>query len=526
MNVKDKKYLITLFIISVISFFSNIWVREADLMEQRNFITAREMVKHGNYLVTTLNGNLRFEKPPFPTWLTGVIMKLTNNFSDEWILRIPAALTGVLLIFLIYFLVKVLTKNCNKAFFSSFSAATMFMIIKTVNENNWDIYTYVFAFGGILLLVYGLKQNRLKYFIESGIFFAISIMSKGPVGLYGLVLPFLIAYIATYGRDEFRKNWKNILILIGVTGVLSAIWPLMMYLKYPDYFLSVMDKEEATWSTKHTQSFIFYFDYFIYTGIWIFFTLIALFKRGKEFKIKKYSKFLLIWNIAVLLLLSIISMKKKRYGIPIYMVSALNIGVLCNYYWNTMWEQLKKYEKILLYIQGGFITVVSALLLLLFIYEAIFKKKIPMEYLLLTLATYSALIYLTVFTFKKNKEGVGRYITIASGVFMLIVNLNANWFIDRNYVRKQYSGKYLNSKLLQKNPPILDIYSNNFDVDEVWDVGKEIKPLSDTTPLPESFILLGDVPEGLKNRYHINKNEIYSENDGDTLKLYYLNRKE
>ena len=112
-NVKDKKYIFTLLIISIISFFSNIWVRDADLMEQRNFITAREMIKNGNYFVTTLNNNLRFEKPPLPTWLTAFVMKITNNFADEWVLRIPAALTGILLVFFIYYMVKLLTNSSN-----------------------------------------------------------------------------------------------------------------------------------------------------------------------------------------------------------------------------------------------------------------------------------------------------------------------------------------------------------------------------------------------------------------------------
>lgn len=41
------------------------------IMEARNFITAREMITDGNWLLTTMNGLPRYEKPPLPTWLTG-----------------------------------------------------------------------------------------------------------------------------------------------------------------------------------------------------------------------------------------------------------------------------------------------------------------------------------------------------------------------------------------------------------------------------------------------------------------------
>ncbi|MGL4868095.1 MAG: ArnT family glycosyltransferase, partial [Cetobacterium sp.] len=98
-------------VLSFISFFSTLWVRKADLMESRNFITAREIVKNNEWVVTTLNGNYRFEKPPLPTWLTAITMKLSNNFSDEWILRIPVALASVLLIYFIYKFVGEVSKD-------------------------------------------------------------------------------------------------------------------------------------------------------------------------------------------------------------------------------------------------------------------------------------------------------------------------------------------------------------------------------------------------------------------------------
>ena len=75
MSSEDKKYSSIILILSIISFFSNLWVKDADLMEARNFITAREMVESGNWLIPTLNGSLRFEKPPLPTWITAGIMK-------------------------------------------------------------------------------------------------------------------------------------------------------------------------------------------------------------------------------------------------------------------------------------------------------------------------------------------------------------------------------------------------------------------------------------------------------------------
>ena len=52
-------------------------------------------------------------------------------------------------------------------------------------------------------------------------------------------------------------------------------------------------------------------------------------------------------------------MKKKRYGIPIYMISIIGVGTICYYYYNKCWDKLKKSDKILLYFQLGFISFIS-----------------------------------------------------------------------------------------------------------------------------------------------------------------------
>lgn len=160
MNKTDWKNIFILLPISIFAFFSTIWVRPADLMEARNFITAREMIENNNFVIPTLNGFLRFEKPPLPTWLTAGMMKLTGNLTDEYILRIPSAIIGILFVMLLYCFVKYMTNNSLKSFITAFIGTTTFMIIKIADENSWDIYSYVFSFGAVAFLVIGLKKKR------------------------------------------------------------------------------------------------------------------------------------------------------------------------------------------------------------------------------------------------------------------------------------------------------------------------------------------------------------------------------
>ena len=188
LDKKDLKNILILFPISIFAFFSNIWVRPADLMEARNFITAKEMIENDNFIIPTLNGFLRFEKPPLPTWFTAFVMKATGNFTDEWVLRIPAALTGITFIFLLYYFVKILTKNSRKSFITAFVGTTTFMLIKIGNENAWDIYPYVFAFGCITFLVKGFLTEKIKdFFIEKECEEYFNLIFKNPVHSFYII---------------------------------------------------------------------------------------------------------------------------------------------------------------------------------------------------------------------------------------------------------------------------------------------------------------------------------------------------
>ena len=66
----QKNYIHYLFILIVcwFAFFVNNGSVYEDIMESRNLVTAHEMIEYDNWLVPTMNGELRLEKPPLPTF--------------------------------------------------------------------------------------------------------------------------------------------------------------------------------------------------------------------------------------------------------------------------------------------------------------------------------------------------------------------------------------------------------------------------------------------------------------------------
>ncbi len=529
MDKKDLKYILVLLPVSLFAFFSNIWVRPADLMEARNFITAREMIQNGNYIIPTLNGYLRFEKPPLPTWFTALVMKITGNITDEYILRIPVAIAGILFIILLYYFIKLLTKDSLKSFITAFVGATTFMLIKIGNENTWDMYPYVFAFGAVTFIIKGFQSEKVKYFLISGVFTAASVLSKGPIGIYGLMIPFFIAHTAVYGFKDYKRNWKKLFVMGVTTVIFAGAWPLAVYMKYPEIFIGVLKKEQGTWTTKHTESFVYYMDYFVYMGIWIFFSVMTLAKTWKERRSddKDFSKFVFIWNVLVILSLSFIKMKKKRYGLPIYMTSVMGIGTICHYYYDKLWCELKKSDKILLYTQGGFMAFISLAIPVVVFLKGYMYGTVKAWYVIMLLFIFIPFGYTVIkFLIDKNRWTI-KFLIFGSGVLMLLVNVTTNWFFDRTLIKKtQEILEYQKIKLVRETPPAFDIYAENYEIEDVWRVGKQIKNYVDAEVLPDKFIFFGEVPKEITEDYIISKKEIYVKDDGHLAELNYLKKQE
>ena len=74
--MNNKFYLGIIALVCLAIFFTHLDVVEVNIMEARNFITAREMLDYGHWFHTTMNLEPRYEKPPLPTWMTALSLNL------------------------------------------------------------------------------------------------------------------------------------------------------------------------------------------------------------------------------------------------------------------------------------------------------------------------------------------------------------------------------------------------------------------------------------------------------------------
>lgn len=333
-----------------------------NIMEARNFITAREMAHDGNWILTTLNGQPRYEKPPLPTWITACSGMLFG-FAQLFFMRLPAALITLLLVWYAWLFTAKINVPQRQRLASCLILVTSFYVWFAGRDNQWDLYCHAFLLAGIYFLWMLFQDRAQKYrnAILGGAFIGFSILSKGPIAVYALLLPFLVAYSRVYGlRLKSRLgNAKAIALLAVIALALGLSWPLYARYADPEAFIAITAKEAARWNNYNTRPFYYYWNFFLQSGIWAVPSLMALlypYMKTRVANLEAY-RFTLLWTLVSVLLLSLIPEKKSRYLLPVLIPMALNTGFYIEYLAQNFNRAMPRKEKWPAYLGFGVLAV-------------------------------------------------------------------------------------------------------------------------------------------------------------------------
>jgi len=195
-----KNYFLIIILILLAYSISTFNLIEVGIMEARNFQTAKEMVEDNNWLLPTLNGEPRYQKPPLPTWLTAFSVLLFNSKSIIFY-RIPAILFLFVIGITSYFFSLKIKFNKQESTINGLITLSSIYIIVIIFEAPWDIFAHSFMFLAIYYLFSSLENKfTLKKNILIGLLIGLSIMSKGPISIYVLLIPFLLSYLIVYKK--------------------------------------------------------------------------------------------------------------------------------------------------------------------------------------------------------------------------------------------------------------------------------------------------------------------------------------
>lgn len=354
-----KKYIyITL--LCIMAFFVNNEVLLPDIMEARNIVTAREMVSDDSWLVPTMNGELRLEKPPLPTWVAGAIEAVfPDNLGAQ---RAAAGVMGIIWVVFFYLMAWQITRRNDYAGIATIVFLTCYQVVLMGRTATWDIYCHALMMGAIYFLWRGMydkssggNTHKWKWFPLAGLMMGLSFLSKGPVSFYALLLPFLIAAII-YKRPSMNGKWDAVVVMFLICLLIGSWWYLYLLITHPEAVKAVIDKETGSWVNRNVRPWWYYWRFFTEMGVWTLLMLSALFVPywKKHLAMKREYLFTIIWVLTSLVLLSLMPEKKMRYLLPMMVPCALSVAFLIQH----LCEAKDKAGRILFYVNGGIISLI------------------------------------------------------------------------------------------------------------------------------------------------------------------------
>ena len=473
MRFLKKYYFLLIVLFLLIYSFSTFNLIEVGIMEARNFQTANEIIENDNWLLPTLNDEPRYQKPPLPTWLTALSVLLFNSKAVIFY-RIPAILFLFIIGVTSYFFSIGINFNKSESIINGLITVSSIYIIAIIFEAPWDIFAHGFMFIAIYYLFNSFKNSFTKsHNILIGILIGLSIMSKGPISIYALLIPFLLSYLLVYKKISLN----NLIIILFISIVSGGMWYLYVYTQDYNTLLDIGAQETKNWSNYNVKPFYYYWDFFINSGIWTIpaITSIILPFINRKISVNKHHLLTCYWVLFSVILLSLIPEKKTRYLMPVLIPLALNTGFYINY--------IIKYSK----------QKISPLLLpiyLNFLVIAIFGLIIPITHILnygiSSLPIIGVLITLF-FIYNFYKRNFDKVIYLKIILFFTVINFT----LPQTYSNTNNDYTSLNS--LENEIQNLKLYSDyKITADLIWNLKRKVKKTELSKINDSIFVLISN----------------------------------
>jgi 4-amino-4-deoxy-L-arabinose transferase-like glycosyltransferase len=163
-----------------------------------------EMLRSGDYLIPTINGQTYLNKPPLLYWGIAGVYRLTGRIS-ALTARIPTAVSFVILVALVYALVRRGVGETAARWTGLALAATPFplQMARTAELDVPLTLATFLAVMGFRQACYNAGAKAAALAVASGLALGAAILLKGPVPFLFLV-PAWIAWLVTEGSDPGR----------------------------------------------------------------------------------------------------------------------------------------------------------------------------------------------------------------------------------------------------------------------------------------------------------------------------------
>ena len=221
-----------------------------DMMELFNLVPVKEAARDGHWLMPTLNGMPRFEKPPLAVWVPAALVRLTGSES-LWVLRLPSLFLAMLTAFATYGLGWRLFRNPAEppgqarriALFAALVVPALLFFNREARLASYDIFATAFATCCMFFLVSFVEApprvagepplDFSHWLLCTGlaaVCLGLSLLSKGPAPPATVLVPFIVWMMIFHRRKDAIFGVLFVLIL---GAMLASVWFITIAIKYP-----------------------------------------------------------------------------------------------------------------------------------------------------------------------------------------------------------------------------------------------------------------------------------------------------
>lgn len=371
--------------------------------EVRTIICAREMISSGNYLIPTLGGETRFEKPPLQYWLISLAAQFNGGVITNTISRIPSVIAGILTLLLTWWWTLRIRKDKDgkKALLSPLILSAVPLFFLDVRSSEAEIVLCFFILSASYFFwKSSVEENtRQKNLLWAYLFVSGGILTKGPLALLMPLLPYIVIR-----RKRFLKEWKWHVSGLIIAVLPIGLWVLASYIYYPeaiDIFIKELFVKRFGGEAKHAEPVYYYI--LLMAGQFIIFLPFIIPACRSVYKKEQPGTYNFYFILLNFIWLSIMSSKQDHYIIPLFPHLSIMLGLWLGNQGSRKW--INTYFKILSYILlmstilFGFMLLPKSTAILLvatgvFALATLFRKQLPIPGIWKTALIFVAMMHL------------------------------------------------------------------------------------------------------------------------------------
>ncbi len=304
---------------------------------------ARQMLRTGDWITPTFNGEPRFDKPPLIYWLMLPAFGMVG--VNEWGVRLPSALAGTGLVLLVFWALRTFTGSWQAAWVGGLATALSPLSLIWSRIGTAEMLLCLLIAGSLLAFFVGYARQSPTAYVSFYGWMALGTLTKGPVAIVLPVLTILL-FLGLVGnwRAVLRelKPLRGCLILVlltlpwylAVTAINGEAFIDSFFGHHNfDRFVSVVDRHD-----NRTAVPVYFYWLVSLVGFlpWSPFLPLAVARlrvwqwrqwrersRGEQLGL-----FALCWVVAVLAFFSLAVTKRVNYVLPLLPALSLLLGLL------------------------------------------------------------------------------------------------------------------------------------------------------------------------------------------------------